>query len=154
LNTSDIQATPATSPVSKQPGTFLKGYDPRRVIPQGPKPSTLAARKLLQENIYQKVQDLLELSNAVAKDAPPCPLCQRGMPRSDSFRLSAILAIMDRAGFGPTAKLEVKHTTDDEWIDHLTPEQTEVIIGFREEARGRMMLEQNTIDVTPREATG
>jgi len=133
---------------------FVKGYDPRRKIPQGPRSATLAAQRLLRESIYQKVQDLLELSNAVAKDAPPCPLCQRGMPRSDSFRLSAILAILDRAGLGPTAKLEVTQSPNDGWVNFLTLEEAETIHRIREQARQRATIREEAIDVTPQEASG
>jgi len=133
---------------------FVKGHDPRRVIPRGPRSATLAAQRLLQENIYQKVQDLLELSNAVAKDAPPCPLCQRGMPRSDSFRLNAIIAILDRAGLGPTAKLEVSQAPNDGWVNFLTLEEAETIHQIREQARQRAALKEAAIDVTPQEASG
>lgn len=143
---------PADNFLRPRPGSpFQKGDDPRRVIPRGPRSHTLAqqaiARKLLADSVYQKVQELLELSEAVAKDAPPCALCQRGMPRDDDFRLRAIVAILDRAGLGPTAKLEVSQAPNDGWVNHLTLEEAEIVHRIREAARQRAAA----IDV---EATG
>lgn len=65
----------------------------------GDKPKTKSA--LAQEMIVRKAQrmvrDLFELTLEQRSDAPPCPTCRRGMPRSDETRLKAILALLDRA---------------------------------------------------------
>jgi len=120
----------------------FKPGDPRRINrPLGPNKTTLAAQALLREQLLPKVQQLIDLSEAVAKDAPPCPLCSRGMPRSESFQLTAITTILDRAGIGPSSKVEVQQPADDGWVDFTTDEEAELLYDIMARARQRMAAE-------------
>jgi hypothetical protein len=125
--------------------------------PKGfPNKTTREAHRLLREAVEPKVRELIELSNQIAADSPPCPVCRRGMPRSDGFRLNAILAILDRAGLGPQAKLELTQVRDDEWVNYTNAEEIETLHAIMLAAKARMAPEDEAdapsdapIDVTP-----
>lgn len=67
------------------------------------------ARQRLRRIAFSQVLKLEELTEELIRlDGKKCPTCGRGTRRDEDLRLRAIVAALDRAGLGPSAKLEVE----------------------------------------------
>ena len=100
---------------------FRKGYDPRRfshpepvvatdlvradavlvVKRHSPKQRVEVAKDRLRRRAPRYVQYLDDLARKASEDAPACPTCGRGTPRSEEVRLRAVVAALDRSGVTP-----------------------------------------------------
>jgi len=91
------------------------------------------ARELLITRAYEFVQKLIAFTED-DKDAPPCPLCGRGMRRNDAVKTRTLAALLDRAGLGPTTKVEVTQKSDVEWLQYLPDDRLAQLMEWIEDA--------------------
>ncbi len=96
-----------------------------------------AAAARLTEALPVIVERLHAMLEEVRKDAPACVMCGRGMPRSEEFLLKVMTTVMDRAGMGPSAKVEVHETISVEFVEYLKEDELELIDGLIELAKER-----------------
>jgi len=95
-----------------------------------------AAARMVESlpRVVERINEMLEDS----ADAHPCPFCKRGMPRDESTVLRAAQLICDRAGLGPTSKLELSQSNDDKWLEFCKPDEAELIGDIMARALDRM----------------
>lgn len=134
---------------------FVKG-DPRRInCPKGVvgRKKREEAHRLLLEQAPESVRGVIELTQPVRGDVQPCPVCGRGMLRPEEIRLKANIAVLDRAGIGPSSKVEVQQSFDASWVQFMPGERLEQIEAWVMEAREAEALEGDP-DTPPSENNG
>jgi hypothetical protein len=94
-----------------------------------------AARRLVASSAPRAAEVLNELLEPTPKDASPCPLCGRDMPRDEALRHRVAVAILDRSGVGPTAKIEIDANVQVDYVRFLPREQLEQINEWLEMAK-------------------
>ncbi len=85
------------------------------------------------------------VAKALGLDDGVCSACGRGFTE-DNVLLRAQTAVLDRAGLGPTSKIEVEQTLDVAWMEYLEEDEVDQIIKLMEIAKTRIPADDVTAD--------
>lgn len=91
---------------------------------------------------------LVDLATEVERPGEPCAACGRGMLRDEGIALKASTAVLDRAGLGPSSRLEVARGADEQppWLAKLSPERALQVAEWFNEAKAAWAVEQGRFE--------
>lgn len=97
----------------------------------GNKPTT---RQAAQRRLLAMIEPALDALLRALRSAPPCPHCGRSDSDRDPATIRAAQLVLDRAGLGPTARLEVRPSLGDDVgdVDELLIEAERLVGEIRQ----------------------
>ena len=101
-------------------------------------------RRLAEQRMFSFVEPSMDnVIRILTNHGPPCGHCGR-IDADDPTVLRACQMVLDRAGLGPTAKIEVEQVSDTAWMQYLEENEVEQIIKLMETAKTRIPADDVT----------
>ena len=104
-----------------------------------------AAKRLVISTAPRAAEVLQELLEPTPKDAQPCPLCSRDMPRDEALRHRVATTVLDRSGIGPSAKIEIEATIAVDFLRFVDPVNLVQIDEWLEDAKAKAKAEMEDV---------